>query len=245
LKARYHEEKKIIKEILKEKQFEFTLSTTYDDFVEIINSNKRSGLVDQSNIKLTYQGLYDKADAKHKEKQREEQKKIKKLESSFKNIFKKIDINQDTKYEDILNRIETEEAFTKIPTDNDRQRIFLEYKNQLQETCLHHIKRKKEKRKKSKRNKSNEDRANIEPGEAISDIDSTSDVDEKPKIKRHSSRRVRQDDKGDDDDEYEEGETDFDDKTTMDHDGLNEKSPTKHKSSSHKKTKRRKKQKSV
>ncbi|WP_332128170.1 hypothetical protein, partial [Escherichia coli] len=41
LKARYHDEKKIIKDILKDKGFVVEVNTTFEDFVAIISSTKR------------------------------------------------------------------------------------------------------------------------------------------------------------------------------------------------------------
>lgn len=155
LKARFHEEKKVIKEILKEKQFEIQATTTYDEFNELISSDKRASVIDHNNIKLTFNSILEKVELKEKERLKEEQRKIKKLEQSFKNMLKKLEVNETAKYEDIKEKIMNEEAYQNIATDQDREKIFSEYLSQMQETCLHHIKKvKKEKRKKSKRSRS-------------------------------------------------------------------------------------------
>lgn len=154
LKARYHEEKKLIKEILKEKKFEVELSTSYEQFFDFLNADKRMAQVDQSNVKLTFNSLMEKAELKEKEKQKEENKKLKKLEQSLKSVFKKFEINENSKYEQVREKICTDEAYVNINNDKECERIFNEYISQLQETCLHHIKKKKEKKRKSKRSRS-------------------------------------------------------------------------------------------
>lgn len=40
LKAKFHDEKKIIKDILKEKEFEMTADTTFEDFATIVCEDK-------------------------------------------------------------------------------------------------------------------------------------------------------------------------------------------------------------
>ena len=88
LNARYHEDKKIMKEILKEKKFEIETSCTYDQFNEMITEDKRIAAVDPNNIKLMFNNLMEKAEVKEKEKLKEEQRKLKKLEQNFKSKLK-------------------------------------------------------------------------------------------------------------------------------------------------------------
>ena len=178
LKARYHEDKKVLKEVLKDKQFEVDCSTTFDKFQELVKSDKRASGVDNSNIKLTFQSLMEKAEAKEKERMREEQKKLKKLEQNFKNALRKLECTEATKFEEIKDKLATNEAYLAISTDEERQRIFAEYLSQLQETCLHHIKKKKEKKRKSSKRSSSIDKKGGDKNEAASDsADSEADSD--------------------------------------------------------------------
>ena len=155
LKARFHEEKKVIKEILKDKHFEVSLTMKFEDFSDLIKSEAQRSLdLDPGNIKLMFNNMLEKAEAKEKERQREEQKKQKKVEQNFKNLLKKYDVNENTKYDEIKEKIHNEEIFLSITDDKERERIFGDYIVQLQETCLHHVKKKKEKRKKNKRSRS-------------------------------------------------------------------------------------------
>lgn len=57
LKDRFHGEKKIIKEILREKNFVVEVNTVYDDFVTVISEDKRSATLDAGNVKLTYNSV--------------------------------------------------------------------------------------------------------------------------------------------------------------------------------------------
>lgn len=60
LKARFHDEKKVIKEILKEKEFAVSPSTTFEDFATVVCEDKRSATLDAGNVKLTFNSLLEK-----------------------------------------------------------------------------------------------------------------------------------------------------------------------------------------
>ena len=98
--------------------------------------------------------MFQETILKEKEKLKEEHRKIKKLEQNFKNLLKKIEINETTKFEEIKEKLVDEEAYQLINSDQDRERIFAEYLAQMQETCLHHIKKIKKEKPKNKRSRS-------------------------------------------------------------------------------------------
>ena len=83
LKARFHDEKKIIKEILKEKEFEISAGTGFEEFATIVCEDKRSSSLDAGNVKLTYNALLEKAESREKERMKEESKKLRKLEGEL------------------------------------------------------------------------------------------------------------------------------------------------------------------
>jgi len=60
LKARFHDEKKIIREILKEKAFVVQAKTSFEDFATVVCEDKRSASLDAGNVKLTYNSLLEK-----------------------------------------------------------------------------------------------------------------------------------------------------------------------------------------
>ena len=84
LKARFHEDKKVLKEIIKDKKFDVEVGTSFDQFNELVSSDKRIAALEPCNIKLMFNNLLEKADVKEKERLKEEQRKLKKLEQNFK-----------------------------------------------------------------------------------------------------------------------------------------------------------------
>merc|ERR1712110_1144544 len=125
LKARFHDEKKIIREILKEEEFE-----------TIVCEDKRSASLDAGNVKLTYNALQEKAESKDKERIKEETKKLRKLEGDLRGVFTEIN---------------DKEAFSAV-TEAQAEKMFKDYQKDLGETCLHnHGKRKNKKSKKKKK----------------------------------------------------------------------------------------------
>ncbi|XP_023216919.1 pre-mRNA-processing factor 40 homolog A-like [Centruroides sculpturatus] len=75
LKARFHDEKRIIKEILKERNFSVDIKTTFEEFATVVSEDKRSGTLDGGNVKLTFNSLLEKAEAREKERLKEEARK--------------------------------------------------------------------------------------------------------------------------------------------------------------------------
>jgi len=60
LKSRFHDEKKIIKEILKEKGFEVQVNTSFEEFATVVCEDRRSATLDAGNVKLTYNAFLEK-----------------------------------------------------------------------------------------------------------------------------------------------------------------------------------------
>lgn len=152
LKSRFHDEKKIIREILKEKNFEVQVNTTFEEFATVVCEDRKSASLDAGNVKLTYNLLLEKAEAREKERVKEETRKFKKSEAGFKNLLKSIEINHQSSWEETRTKIEEEADFKAITLESERLRIFKEYQYELEESCSHHhIKNKKKKLKKPKR----------------------------------------------------------------------------------------------
>ena len=57
LKARFHDEKKVIKEILKDKGYTIDIDSKFESFAEIISTDKRTGALDAGNIKKTFNSV--------------------------------------------------------------------------------------------------------------------------------------------------------------------------------------------
>ncbi|XP_015597568.1 pre-mRNA-processing factor 40 homolog A isoform X2 [Cephus cinctus] len=152
LKSRFHDEKKIIREILKDKNFEVQVNTTFEEFATVVCEDRKSATLDAGNVKLTYNLLLEKAEAREKERVKEETRKFKKLETGFKNLLKTLDVDYQMNWEDARAKIEEEPDFKAITLESERVRIFKEYQHELEESCSHHhIRSKKKKTKKTKR----------------------------------------------------------------------------------------------
>lgn len=152
LKSRFHDEKKIIREILKDKNFEVQVNTTFEEFATVVCEDRKSATLDAGNVKLTYNLLLEKAEAREKERVKEETRKFKKLETGFKNLLKTLNVDYQMTWEDVRAKIEEEQDFKAITLESERIRIFKEYQHELEESCSHHhIRSKKKKAKKLKR----------------------------------------------------------------------------------------------
>lgn len=62
LKARFHDEKKVVKEILKDRGYTIDIDSTFDKFAEIISTDKRTTALDAGNIKLTFNSVCSHTD---------------------------------------------------------------------------------------------------------------------------------------------------------------------------------------
>ena len=165
LKSRFYSEKKIIKEILKEKSYEMSTSTTFEDFATVVCEDKRSTSLDAGNVKLTYNALLEKAESREKERQKEETRKLKKMETNFRILLSDMfgeKMDGSMQWEDIRPKLEGETAFEAIPHEYEKIRMFKDFQKDLEETCMHNHggsksskgggeKRKEKKSKKEKR----------------------------------------------------------------------------------------------
>ncbi|VVC43795.1 Hypothetical protein CINCED_3A020008 [Cinara cedri] len=126
LKSRFHEEKKIIKEILKENSFIIDVNTTFEEFARVICLDKKSETLDAGNVKLAYHGFLEKAEGREKERLREENRKQRKLETSFRSLLKDIDVDYKSNWDTVRGQIENQQAFQAITLESERLRIFKE-----------------------------------------------------------------------------------------------------------------------
>merc|ERR1711868_304391 len=108
----FSDEKKIIKEILKEKNFE----------------------VEAGNVKLTYNSLLEKAESREKERQKEENKKLKKIELELRELFMDYNSDEKTSWEEVRLHIMDKEAFLAV-TEDQATKIFKDFQRDLSETC--------------------------------------------------------------------------------------------------------------
>ncbi|KAM3964185.1 pre-mRNA processing factor 40 [Aphomia sociella] len=154
LKARFHDEKKVIKEILKEKEFEVTPVTTFEEFATVVCEDSKSASLDAGNVKLTYNSLLEKAEAKNKEKLKEESKAQKKIESAFKWALSDADVDHQLSWNEVKEKLDlAAPEFAAVPDEEDRIRIYKDYQHEQEESCMHYHHPKPRKSKRSKKKK--------------------------------------------------------------------------------------------
>merc|ERR1712025_330158 len=197
LKARFSDEKKIIKEILKEKNFDVEAGTGFEEFATIVCEDKRSATLDAGNVKLTYNALLEKAETKAKERQKEENKKLKKIEVELREYFTNMNVDEKSSWDDIRIQIMDKEAFMAV-TEDQAAKMFKDYQRDLTETCQHnHGKKKNKKSKKKKRVSSSSSESEMESrrGKKRRDSDSSeedsSDEERSRKKKKKKKKKAR------------------------------------------------------
>lgn len=183
LKSRFHDERKIIKEILREKGFDVEVSTTFEEFATVVCEDRRSATLDAGNVKLTYNALLEKAEARERERLKEESRRQRKLESAFRNLLRHSDVDYRTVWEEIREKIQDHEAFRALSLESERVRIFKEYQHETEEACSHHH---SSRSKKSKKNKKQKKRSRSRSGSP--DSESDRGYSRSNKKRRHRSR---------------------------------------------------------
>lgn len=178
LKSRFHDEKKLIKEILREKQFVVKAGMTFEDFATVVCEDKRSATLDAGNVKLTFTALMEKAEASERERQREETKRVKKLENELKAIWTEAALTGPMDaWPEALKLVRDSEAFRALTEEKDKDKdataeegkerdeeeeekddselsrrvelVWNDFVRESEDTCTHHHSRSR----KSKRNK--------------------------------------------------------------------------------------------
>lgn len=64
------------------------------------------------------------AEIKEKERLKEESKKLKKLESAFKNLLRELNIDFEKSWEEIRSKVENEEEFKAFGSETERERVY-------------------------------------------------------------------------------------------------------------------------
>lgn len=146
LKARYEDEKQIINDILKARNFTFTLETTFVDFATFVSEDERSANLDGGNLKMIFERYADKEREKERARVKQVMRERRKLEQGLYSILAKhIDIENECtiEWETIRPLICDEPAFLAIETEEMREEMFKNYLNSMHDTCLHHHKKPK------------------------------------------------------------------------------------------------------
>merc|ERR1712109_288686 len=202
--ARFHDEKKIIKEILKEKDFEMEPDTTFEEFATIVCEDKRSASLDAGNVKLTYNALQEKVESKDKERLKEETKKLRKLEGDLRALFTEINVEESSSWTEVMAKIQGKEAFAAV-TEAQAEKMFKDYQKDLGETCLHNHGKRKNKKSKKKKKKKKKARAKS-VSESRSPVSSEAEDSHRSRRGRDSASPSRRKHRTPSDESIEEGE---------------------------------------
>lgn len=154
LKARFHDEKKIIKEILREKEFFVQSTTTFEDFATVVCEDKRSATLDAGNVKLTYNSLLEKAEAAEKERLKEETRRIRKLESELKSIWIEAGLSAVDSWETAQKLVADLEVYDLYEQEDKVERLWEEFIKEAEDSCSHHHSRSKKKKNRKHKKKS-------------------------------------------------------------------------------------------
>ncbi|XP_073069660.1 pre-mRNA-processing factor 40 homolog B isoform X5 [Manis javanica] len=150
LKARFHDEKKIIKDILKDRGFCVEVNTAFEDFAHVISFDKRAAALDAGNIKLTFNSLLEKAEAREREREKEEARRMRRREAAFRSMLRQAvpAVELGTAWEEVRERFVCDSAFEQITLESERIRLFREFLQVLETECQHlHTKGRKHSRK--------------------------------------------------------------------------------------------------
>lgn len=153
LKARFHDEKKIIKEILKEREFVVVASTTFEEFATIVCEDKRSATLDAGNVKLTYNSLLEKAEVIEKERLKEESKRIRKLENELKQVWLDAGLTATTTWEMAKKLVEDTDAFLAYEKQGNVEKVWEDFVKESEDLCNHHHSRSRKSKKNKKKQK--------------------------------------------------------------------------------------------
>ncbi|XP_035779113.1 pre-mRNA-processing factor 40 homolog A-like [Anopheles albimanus] len=153
LKARFHDEKKIIKEILKEKEFIVQPTTTFEDFATVVCEDKRSATLDAGNVKLTYNSLLEKAEAAEKERLKEETRRIRKMENELKGVWIEAGLSGVDSWETAQKLVIDRDVYEQYEKEDKVERLWEEYVKETEDSCSHHHSRTKKSKKNRKHKK--------------------------------------------------------------------------------------------
>ncbi|XP_052865585.1 pre-mRNA-processing factor 40 homolog A [Anopheles cruzii] len=184
LKARFHDEKKVIKEILKEKEFVVQPSTTFEDFATVVCEDKRSATLDAGNVKLTYNSLLEKAEAAEKERLKEETRRIRKMENELKGVWIEAGLSGVDSWETAQKFVLDREVYDQYEKEDKVERLWEEFVKETEDSCSHHHSRTK----KSKKNRKHKKKSRS----SSKSLSEGSEVEyEKPSLKKRRKSRSR------------------------------------------------------
>merc|ERR1712173_196030 len=175
------------------------------DFATVVCEDKRSASLDAGNVKLTYNALLEKAESREKERQKEESRKLKKMETNFRLLLSDMfgeKMDSTMQWEEVRPKLEGESAFEAIQHEHEKVRMFKDFQKDLEETCMHNHggskgsksggeKRKEKKSKKDKRRRKPSTSPSSPSDAAVKSEESEGEIHSPKKDRRKSSSSSR------------------------------------------------------
>ncbi|KAK0416994.1 hypothetical protein QR680_012787 [Steinernema hermaphroditum] len=148
LKAQFGQDRRIMKDILKDLDKCVEKDTTFDEFSKWVASDERGKTVDMGNMKLVYNSYVDKAIGKEKDIERELERKKKRLESNFHSALKRLEppVTPSSEWP---------------KKDEQREEFFNDFVKTISEACGHYHSSSK-KKKKDRKKRRNDDESESE-----------------------------------------------------------------------------------
>lgn len=194
LKANFHDDKKLIKEILKERKFIVEITTTFEQFATVVCEDQRSASLDAGNVKLTYNSMLEKAEAAEKDRLKEETRRLRKLENEVKNHWLDAGLSVTDSWEKAKAAVVDKIDFEVYDKELKIEELWNEFISETENTCSHHHSRSKKSKKNRKHKKrsrtssvSSEEFSNIDES-PIEEYDEGALEKKRKKKKKHKAR---------------------------------------------------------
>ena len=193
LRSRYEEDKEVIRDILRKNSFDVSLSTAFEEYCDIISQDEQGSKVDAGNVKAVFERLLAKVREKEKERLRIENKKKKRIESAFMNLLHSLEpaVDETSVWEHVRKAIADDEAFTIIPTEEERIALFKTYVQTIQETCSHHHSKSKKKSASKKKQQRRRSASRSSGSESAGDDLPFDDYEREEGEEKHKRRHIR------------------------------------------------------
>ncbi|CRK98441.1 CLUMA_CG011798, isoform A [Clunio marinus] len=191
LKANFQDDKKMIREILKERKFIVEVSTTFEEFATVVCEDERSASLDAGNVKLTYNSMLEKAESAEKDRLKEETRRLRKLENEVKGHWIEAALTTSDTWDKAKATIIDKLDFEAYDEELKIEELWKEFINETENTCSHHHARSK-KSKKNRKHKKRSRTSSVSSGEASnieeSPIEEYEGGKKRKKKKKHKAR---------------------------------------------------------
>lgn len=144
LKARFHDEKKIIREILRERAFVVGCNTSFEQFATVVCEDRKSAMLDAGNVKLTYNSLIEKAEAKKRDFMKDEEKKLRRIEA-FRTMLREVGNDCHLPWNEVRHLLDHDRHEWRALSggENERERLYREFQREMDIVRHHNDKKSK------------------------------------------------------------------------------------------------------